>query len=521
MNLSAIIDKNIVSGIVYMGGQAQDPATAISLKLWHWFNKPQGGREDILLASQEILPEIVKGDSFAYTVLNPRYIENLEMETTVTTKYTGTVTKKVPVIQGQRFNSQSPSPINTPELEISNPLKYPEFLENGPATRIDPVKENAITVESPISNAIYKMMLTTLSTFQMDPRIVFDEAAQQFKSVDDTNPDFFYSENSAINLLPNAAYYGDKIPLSWGINAPSIVFNSNIYISQTIPTANVWKVRLENTSIFSAFTQASLKMNAPASLPSNINHFSVSAYYRLKHDIADKNKNLFLKVNFYDALKSPINSATSSILSVNDDAYFNRISATFNSAQIPGAAAYFDLEIILGSLDTQVGVALEVFLPQAEVNNTATSVTLGSRNFDMYISGVVTLKNPLYLKLKTVHWNQGLRGLADSTTAGKEGFKWNITGDKLQLRYYNSVGALVFNFFSSSIVAPLLADITYGVFIGTTEVVFYIDDTVLSVHPIGVFSMHLVKSFYIGGFESAGAALNQPIKDFAIYSDVP
>lgn len=160
---------------------------------------------------------------------------------------------------------------------------------------------------------------------------------------------------------------------------------------------------------------------------------------------------------------------------------------------------------------------LDYYLPQVEDSGVATSRALVDRVQDKYMINT-QFKLPVLVKIKTQYVEGfGIRGICDTTTNLKSGFTFAIANNKLNFRLYSSTGVQLYNLFSPSFSNS--GSTEFGVFISDIQVKFYVNQILLSTHPVSMIGYSHNGRMVVGSLDSSNKTVNSEIMSFAIVKE--
>lgn len=487
IKVSAVLDHNNILGLVTHLPMANDPLNKITMKLTHTYKLPQGGVQTLLLDERDILnPE----PELQYSFLNPRYLENLELEVDFHFS-SATTTQKISVLDSAEDLVDISLPSNPIREAGSNSQDNPEFHENIP---FDPKPADTIFENPDIANEIFDLSLDEFDVLQSAEREDFD----------------LYSEEATTNFVLNPTL--DSSIGGYLIDAPGFTQNIAYYDNNG---SGVLRATATNTSLVNAFSDVIIKSEL-FSINCGNSYITISTFY--KQITEHKAEEGELVLEYYNNRKQLLNIVKKSFEAVRKEEHI-REEATFTN--IPSATAYISWGIVFKGITDKDPLTVEITKPQIEHNNRATTFTPDFRDFDAIRTNQIHWTPGFFLKIKTLHSLSGLRGLVDTSVAGKDGFRWMASNDQLQFRILDVNGMSVLNISSDPIGKGLNDEVEYGISIEDGYINFYIDGQLHSEHQVSYPIFDFEGTAFVGRLEPAGAALNSKILDFGVYRSKP
>lgn len=462
-----------------------NPLQNIVLRLSHTYELPQGGTRTLLL-DERTIPEPEK--SFEYSFMNPRYLENLEIE--IEAQYAqNTEVLTIPVLELDELDDFD-LPSNPVREGGSYTQDEPEFEENRP---FDPDPATTIIQHGDISSVVFDTKHNALDILRQAEReengLYSEEATENFV----LNPEF----------LENLAGYH--------IEAPGFTQSLKYYSAGQ----GILRATATNTSLVNAFADVEIKSDLFA-LTTGAGYMTLSTYYR---QVTDREpEGVELKIYYYNNQQQLINSTKKTFL-YNPKKEFSRVEYTVSNT--PSATAYVAWSIVFKTLTDMVPFTVELTKPQLEFNSRATTWTATSRLADAYRTEAIDWKTPLYMSLETIHTNLGLKGLVDTTVSSKDGFRWMVSNDRLQFRILDENGQTILNVMSNPLNVADFTQTLYGIFIERDTISFYRNNTLISSHPVTYPQFEYNGTAFVGRLEPSGAALNSEIIAFGVYRSKP
>lgn len=487
IKVSAILDHNNIFGFVMHDPIGNDPLGKITMKLKHTFKPPQGGIQTLLLDERDILnPE----SEFNYSFLNPRYLDNLELE--VDFHYqSGVTTQKVTVLDADEDDVDLSLPSNPIREGGSVTQGNPQFDENVP---FDPDPDDMIIEVEGIANEIFDLDMDEFDIPQSPVREDFG----------------VYSEEATTNVIHNPEL--NSTTAGYLIDAPGFTQNLHYYANGG---SGVLRATVTNTSLINAFSDVNLKSQL-FSINCGNSYITLSTYYRQITEHMAEEAELFLE--YYNNRKQLLSVVKKPFEAVRRQEYI-REEATFTN--IPSATAYVSWGVVFKNVTDTSPLTVEITKPQLEHNNRATTYTSNFRDFDVIRTNQIQWSPEFYMKLKTLFSSNGLRGLVDTTVSGKDGFRWMASNNQMQFRILDSAGSTVLNVMSDPILKELNDEIEYGISIEKQYIKFYVDGELHSEKQVSYPPFDFQGTAFVGRLEPSGAALNSKILDFGVYRSKP
>jgi hypothetical protein len=521
IKVSAILDNNIVSGFVQVDNASTNRTQLIELKLYY---APETedlcSANSVLLDSKRIPATFLKNNHISYQFHNLKNLENLSIEV-VETRQNDSGTTTVDVIDGLTTEN------NTARETTVNPIRDREREEKHQENHPHPDENEShyVYLNEDISNIVYKMTpetplekLESGSRYVLDQKlnlVYLDEREEQYPPI---------SEESLINLLPNPGFLGDGQPDDYEIiNTGFVIGDSNP--AYTTEPLNVWRIRGSNTSMLNAFNTVVFETKLIEVENTVLNNLTSSVYYKLNHERREVDNpsitSLTLCLRYYNENMEEIGISKEEI-PVNEVRNFFRIEANFTNTTIPQYFKYFKWQIETNAIDSTNAFILELLAPQVEKTHRSTTFTMGRRGVDAYRTPPVEYKAPYFLQLCSTHSDTYLRALMDTTVNGENGFRWMLSGSKMQFRYLGQNNQTLVNVFSNVIQKTLNEKTTYGLYVEDGKITFYVDNELLSEHSISGIDLNLgQRRAYVGRLYINGAALNDRIYELNICKDKP
>lgn len=481
IRVSAVLDHNNVLGQVIL----DQTLTNVVMKLKHTYKLPQGGFQTILLDERNIADP---SEKFNFTFMNPRYLENLSLEFEFHSE-SSTITETIDVLEiEQEVDYDLPS--NPVREGGSLNQGTPDFSENIP---FDPPEDDIIIGSPDIQNIIFDLSQQDLEILQ--------QAERQEEGL--------YSEEATENVILNPTFDGTEA--GYFIEAPGFTQEISYFNRQG---NGILRARAENTSLVNAFGEVKIKSELfPVNQVSG--YITVSTYYQQILEHKAKEAELFLE--YYNSREQLISTDTQLFTTVDEG--FDRAEATFIG--VPSSTTYVSWGVILKNITDTSPISIELKKPQFEYNNRATTFTPDFREFDAIRTGEIQWKPSFYMKLKSYHSCNGLRGLVDTTISGQDGFRWMISNNQLQFRVLDDNGNSVLNVRSSELSAELNEEVEYGISVEEDKIIFYENSIEVSSHSVSYPIFDFSGTAFVGRLEPAGAALNSKILDFGVYRSKP
>lgn len=474
----------------------------------------------VLLDSKRIPATFLKNNHISYQFHNLKNLDNLTIEV-VETRQNDSDTAQVDVIQGLTTDNE------TARETTSNPIRDREREEKHQENHPHPDENESqyVYLNEDLSNILYKMTpesplekLESGSRYVKDSNnnlIFLDEREDQYPPI---------SEESLINLLPNPSFLGDGKPNDYEIrNTGFVISDSNpAYITDPL---HVWRIRGSNTSMLNAFNIVVFETKLIETENTVLNNLTSSVYYKLSHERRDIDNpsitSLTLCVRYYNENMEEIGVSKEEI-PVIETRNFLRIEANFTNTSIPQYFKYFKWQVETNAIDSTNAFILELLAPQVEKTHRSTTFTIGLRGTDAYRTPPINFKAPYYLQICSTHSDTYLRALMDTTVNGEDGFRWMLSGSKMQFRYLGKNNQTLVNIFSSHIQRNLNEKVFYGLYVEDGKISFYVDNQLLSEHAISGVDINLgERRAYVGRLYINGAALNDKIYELNICRDKP
>lgn len=497
-SLSAVLDNNIISGEFDFDNQNEFTLPAIEIRLVHRHFKSNGVICETVLKTIQVnqnafqTKSINTANSFSFNFkfFNPLYVSGLHVISTET-RNSNSVTTETIVVVGDALP------------QISNPIKNPTFDENVPPSL--PV-DNTVTIEEPINNIIYNKPLQADRT---SSRVVLLDN-NSFKIFEQNSQQPSIVENSITNLLPDPYFQTSN---QYNIDAPGYIVSESIKtLTQNL---NYWDINLRNSNFLNAFSPV-IRPNELIGLPQGIPYITFSAHFKFIFEETCPCDKVRLYLNFYNSNRVLIKSTNK------DYGISNQLWKQFyiSSKTIPPSAKFFDFAIELLDISSTNPFFMGCTGLQAEVNATPTSGVFNIRIQDLYkTASDITFSLPLYIKLQTAHYAEGgVRGLIDTTQNGKNGFQWIVNNNKYVYKEYDVAGAVINNVVSNTFSAIDEDVITYSVYITTSNIIFSVNEAVISSHS-GTFSGGQVIKPIVGSLFTTGSSINSTILNFGIFKE--
>lgn len=439
-----------------------------------------------------------------FTISNLRYLNNIVLEV-------HEIRDGVPLITTAQVINADDSNV---EPLPNNPQKDIENDENIPVTVPD---INISDPEPAFDTILFSMHLNPVTYTQISKRIYLGDdglfVLQDYNQMHDR----IFVENSITNMLPNPAFLGTaNTPDAWSISAPGIIINSHLLASD-ITTCNYWQIHITNPNLFSAFNSVSVYQNEPANLIAGLNAITFSTYYKVVSTCAEIPFSSFdITIHFFHNL-TEISSEQITIPVANTQDTWTLLVATCQGAQIPAGANKYRIDIDITDINMTNLFEIQLYLPQLEPTAYATTRTIDSRIQDKFLTeDEIEFNLPFYLLVETKHIiGPGLRGLFASTTNLKDGIEFQVSSDRLFMKAYTPSGTLINNIASDPFSANEEDIVSYGVWVDTNTIEFYIDNVLISSHT-ATLDIEQTKQMILGALERSNSTINSELLDLQI-----
>lgn len=471
IKLTANLDNNIISGFIII--DHINHVNSVMLELFHQYTLSQGGEKKVSLQKKEISNP---PKEFQYSILNPRYLDNLFVEARVITE-DGEQVYEVDVLEGV----QEEHPLNP--IREGGSLNWNDAVTHQENTPFNPNLDSTMIENQNIKNEI--LTIDQIHNLQ--------EVSRELSGL--------FAEEATTNLAPDQNF--DNLPTSYFVTAPGYVVDSR-------KNDGRWKISVTNTTLVNAFGEFVINTKK---IPFNgsANYISVSLNIEQTERRATEGS---LGVDCFDQNGSVIHQSSIDITIPEK----GRIGQSF--AGIPSSTSFISAHVKLDDvtdLDQHI-----VFIDKFQIETTykPTTYTASSRPGDALRTPEINWKPPFYINLKTDFWDKGFRGLLDTTYGGLDGFQWLLSHNKMLFKSIDSDGNVVYNISSDEIVSNNGDELILGLFVTEDDISFYIDSKLLNKVPANI-GFNFDSTAFVGRLESAGFALNEPILDFGVYRSEP
>jgi len=526
--LAATIDRNIIHGLYYHAGSAD--TVDITVRVYHRYLNSLGQENEIELTSFVIPKEalLVGGlvnlnqgveQHGSFCIANLRYVENLVIQTEENRG--GLVITRSNVLSGDDTVKEEPG-----SLPTTNPMEHDTHEENTPPEESAKPGDNVVITE-PIVSTVFSSKQHSLNPQIMSGRIYFDDTVvpQTFKEQKLNNlADLMFIEDGVSNFLANADFNSitpliPSNPVNYKVVAPGFIISS-LYENGAVENTRIWKIRVANPNVFNAFN-VDVQYEPKATIPNGLQVLTTSVYYKIAADFGGMPFSTFeITVNYYDQNQNFISSSVTLKPVAPEDRQWHLLYATDFS--VPPTAYFFNFKIKMPDIGSTDPFVVQFYLPQAEASNYPTTRTLTARVLDLYRAPLMSLKPPIYIKLRTHHISgPGIRGLFDSTTALKNGIQFYMSSNKLYLKVLDVSGNV--SSLTASALLPPIADNTetdYGVWFDGSTVEFYLNNVMVSVQTQAIALDQSVTPI-IGSLSLANTTINSRLIDFGVFTTKP
>ena len=524
--ISANLDVNVIRAVYLRRinpGEDSEPVD-VTVRLIHQFTNPNNQTQEIELRNFEVpadfLEEFGLADAspveqtFDINIINPRYLDNLIIETQEVRDNAALITR-VPVLIGDDPTIQIPpeQPFKDLEHESNIPPEIPET--------------NIILPENDANNVLYSLEGDGgLELVQASQRIFLNDDGEFEQQSYNKEADVLYIENSITNFLPNPSFALDtvdiNIPDGYELEGPALTVISDL-LEGEVEDTQIWFIRSSNPNPFNAFNDLTVKSASDVQIFTGLQALTISAYYRIASDSGvTPFENFKVRVSFFAATGPAISTEEVLVPVGPQGENWQLLYASFEGSQIPLTAVKFRFEIKIVDINATDAFNWHLYLPQAEASSFPTTRTLDSRVLDTYQTNrEIEFSLPFFLQLNTFNvMGPGLQGLVDTTTDSKDGFQFWASSNKLQFRAFDATGALLF-----SVDSPMFAytegdPIEYGVYLDGSVIEFYVEQELISSEAVA-HSIDETARAIVGSLEASNTTINSRLVDFKILRTKP
>jgi hypothetical protein len=519
--LWAVRDKEIIRVNYLYGPMLNETAISpLTFKVIHKYKNSSGVSQELVLHTSTIDPSYIRKEPQTQPGISPqvvqanfvnlRYIDNIDIQVEE-------VRNSVPLSTRVSVNNGTEEPVyNLPD----NPLRQPEHHENENTYKPTEPVNNVVETIAPVQTVVYSFEVDGLEMVQSGYRVLFEnnDFSEYLVGAD---PERFFIENSLENMLPNSSLVGIDTPTNWEIIAPGFITTSRL-LSGEILNTKVWSIRSSNPNFLSAFNSLVIKSEI-FPIPQGLGSMTFSYYHKLNNTINEiPYSSITTKFSFFDDTITFIGQeqVVSAVVSTTKQ-FWERREFTLSPGQIPFTATNLQISVEFGPIESSDYFTQDIYLPQLEPFSSATTYTT-SRVEDRYRTlKEVSLEPPYYIVVETLHEaGFGMRGLFDNTFIGSNGIQFGISGNSLALRVFGPSNSLILNVSSTPVVAQDRQKVKYGVALSSTQVKFYLDDTLISTHPHSLNLSYLNYAF-VGSWFNSNSTINSELFNFGVFKVLP